>query len=168
MSPVSRRMPPPLFTWTASTSGPAALARAALRQALVQRGLPDDIIDDAVLAVSELVANASEHATAPYELRLRETVAEIICEVLDGDSRIPRIPHRSAAAPFAPKQEDRGGGLDALQGVLSERGRGLQIVEYLSGGCWGFKAARPIGKIAWLAIPLQRSVREEVGLDDLS
>jgi hypothetical protein len=66
-------------------------------------------------------------------------------------------------APFVPNPEDRGGGLDALQEVLSERGRGLQIIEYLSGGCWGFKAAPPHGKIAWLAIPLQQSGRGKGG-----
>jgi anti-sigma regulatory factor (Ser/Thr protein kinase) len=157
MRPVSRRVPPPLCSWTSSTPEPAALARAVLRRALVRLGLPDEAVDDAVLGVSELVANACEHAIGPYELRLRETVAEIICEVRDGDPRIPRIPHRPVVAPFAPNSEDRGGGLDALQAVLSERGRGLQIIEYLSGGCWGFKAAPPHGKIAWLAIPLQRS-----------
>jgi anti-sigma regulatory factor (Ser/Thr protein kinase) len=109
-------------------------ARTALRQALGGLDLGCETIDDAVLAVSELVANASAYATGPYELRMRRTDAEVICEVQDADPRIPDIPHPPSAAPFVAKQEDCGGGLEALQVALTERGRGLQIVDYLSGG----------------------------------
>lgn len=48
-----------------------------------------EAVDGAVLAVSELVANAVEYAVGPYELRLRRTASDVICEVVDQDTRIP-------------------------------------------------------------------------------
>ncbi|WP_413470720.1 ATP-binding protein [Streptomyces sp. C8S0] len=54
-----------------------------------------------VLAASELVANATEHAVGPYEIRLRRTTAEVLCEVEDHDPRIPELSF-PAAAPYAP------------------------------------------------------------------
>lgn len=91
---------------------------------MAQLGCDSEAIDDAVLAASELVANASEHAVGPYELRLRRTAAELLCEVQDGDPRIPEIPAFPAVAPFEPDPDARGGGLDALLELLAERGRG--------------------------------------------
>lgn len=154
MSPTPHPTPLLLCSWTSSTPEPTVAARTALRQALGGLDLGCETIDDAVLAVSELVANASAYATGPYELRMRRTDAEVICEVQDADPRIPDIPHPPSAAPFVAKQEDCGGGLEALQVALTERGRGLQIVDYLSGGCWGFRRTPPEGKVAWVAIPV--------------
>ncbi len=79
-----------LCTW--AVAGPEAIsaARAALRRALAGLGLRDESIGDAVLAVSELVANAGVHARGPYELRVRRTAVGVVCEVRDRDSRIPR------------------------------------------------------------------------------
>ena len=142
-----------LCTWTSCTPNPASMARAALRQVLGQMGFPGELISDLVLAVSEAVANASVHAVGPYELRLRCTAAEIICEVHDGDPRIPQIPDFRAAPEFVPQDAHRGGGLDALCAVLSERGRGLCLVHELTNGAWGFRSGKR-SKVLWLAWPL--------------
>lgn len=51
-----------------------------------------EAVNGAVLSVSELVANAVEYVAGPYELRLRRTASDVICEVVDQDPRIPEIP----------------------------------------------------------------------------
>lgn len=68
-----------------------------------------------LLAASVLVTNASGHAVGRYELRLRRTAAEIICEVLDHDPRMPELPGFPTTAPFPPAPQHHGGGLDALR-----------------------------------------------------
>ncbi len=139
-----------VWRWTSCTPDAPAQARVALRCALHQLGVEGEVISDAVLAVSEFVANAVEHAVGPYEMRLRRTAAEVICEVEDHDPQIPAIPAFPATAPYAPAKENRGGGLEALCAVLSERGRGLHIVHELTHGAWGFWS-RAETKTAWFA-----------------
>ncbi|GAA1919035.1 hypothetical protein GCM10009753_59500 [Streptantibioticus ferralitis] len=121
------------------------------------RGLPDETASDAVLAVSELVANATEHANGPYELWLRGTPVYLVCEVHDRDPRVPQLPVSPATMPFAPVLKDRGGGLSALCVLLAERGRGLQIVHHLSRGLWGYRLSGNGTKVAWIAIPAEWS-----------
>ncbi|MFG3370547.1 ATP-binding protein [Streptomyces sp. NPDC048156] len=157
-SPPSPR-PRPMVTnpcvvlrWTSCTPNPTAQARAALRRILDQLGLSGEAIGDAVLAVSELVANATEHAPGPYELRLRLSAAEYVCEIEDRDPHVPGIPAFPSGAPFAPDPEGRGGGLDALLDLLAERGRGLSIVNELTRGAWGFRCTRTT-KVAWALFP---------------
>ncbi|MGW3952885.1 ATP-binding protein [Streptomyces sp. NPDC004752] len=140
-----------LWRWTSYTPDAPAQARATLRCALDQLGFGGEAISDAVLAVSELAANATQHAVGPYELRLRRTAAGVICEVEDHDPRIPEVPAFPATAPYAPARENRGGGLEALCAVLSESGRGLHIVHELTKGAWGFRG-REKTKTAWFAV----------------
>jgi anti-sigma regulatory factor (Ser/Thr protein kinase) len=142
-----------VWRWTSCTQNAPSHVRAALRRALAQLGYEGEAISDVVLAVSELAANADEHAVGPYELRLRRTAGECICEVVDHDPRIPEIPSLPQGAPFAPVESDRGGGIDALCALLAERGRGLQIVHELTKGAWGFRRQRGT-KVAWVALPL--------------
>lgn len=141
--------------WTRCTPDAPANARAKLRRVLNLQGMSAEDACDAVLAVSELVANATVHAPGPYEMRLRRAAAEYICEIEDGDPQIPTIPAFPVVAPFAPNPEGRGGGLDALLEMLSERGRGLHIVDELTGGAWGFKRTGT-SKVAWAAFPCAR------------
>ncbi|MFE3410309.1 ATP-binding protein [Streptomyces mirabilis] len=68
-----------LWRWTSCTPDAPAHARFTLGCALDQLGFDEAVISDAVLAVSELVANAAEHAVGPYEMRLRRTAAGVIC-----------------------------------------------------------------------------------------
>ncbi|MFF4960218.1 ATP-binding protein [Streptomyces sp. NPDC001222] len=141
-----------VWRWTDRTPNASAQARVALRCALDQLGYDSEVINDAVMAVSEFVANAIEHAVGPYEMRLRHTAAELICEVEDHDPRIPPILDFPDSAPFAPAETDRGGGLEALCALLAERGRGLRIVHELTNGAWGF-CSQGARKTAWFAIP---------------
>ncbi|GGO99193.1 ATP-binding protein [Wenjunlia tyrosinilytica] len=154
MKPHHTACAPPfvVWRWTSCTPNALAQARAALRCALDQLGYEGEVISDVVLAVSEFVANAMEHAVGPYEMRLLRTAAEVICEVEDRDPHIPAIPVFPADAPFTLVREDRGGGLEALCALLSERGRGLHIVHELTKGTWGFRSWRGT-KTAWLALP---------------
>ncbi|WP_079085105.1 ATP-binding protein [Streptomyces dysideae] len=141
-----------VWRWTSCTPNAPAQARSALRCALDQLGFDGEVISDAVLAVSEFVTNATQHAVGPYEMRLRRTAAEVICEVEDHDPRIPEIPTFPATAPYAPAEENRGGGLEALCTLLSEHGRGLHIVHELTKGAWGFQS-RKTTKTAWFVLP---------------
>lgn len=156
--------PPPsrelLCGWTDCAPNPAARSRRALHIALVLWGLATETINDAVLATSELVANATEHAIGPYELWLCRTGARLICEVHDHDPRIPELPAFPSTAPFLPDPQSRGGGLEALCFLLSERGRGLQIVDHLSKGCWGFDLLDDGKKVAWVAFPVELTEKD--------
>ncbi|MFE9555442.1 ATP-binding protein [Streptomyces sp. NPDC006703] len=151
-----------LYRWTSCTPNPAAQARMKLRCALSQLGLPGELISDGVLAVSELVANASEHALGPYELRLRRMVGTLMCEVLDHDPRIPHLAEFPSATPFEAKPQSCGGGLDALLALLSERGRGLHIVHELTRGAWGFRTSGNGTKVVWIALPLRNAGPDSV------
>ncbi|MFD4644789.1 ATP-binding protein [Streptomyces sp. NPDC058441] len=141
-----------VLRWTSCTPNASAQARAALRRTLGQLGLRGEAISDAVLAVSELVANATEHAPGPYEMRLWITATDYICEIEDRDPQVPEIPAFPSDPPFAPAPEGRGGGLDALLELLAERGRGLSIVNELTRGAWGFTCTRTT-KVAWARFP---------------
>ncbi|GGJ53053.1 ATP-binding protein [Streptomyces brasiliensis] len=138
-----------VWRWTSTTCNAPAQARVALRCALDELGYDGEVISDVVLAVSEFVANATEHAVGPYELRLRRTGTEVICEVEDHDPRIPAVPPFPATAPYAPVEEHRGGGLKALCALLSERGRGLRIVHELTKGVWGSRVRRVRRRPGW-------------------
>ncbi|MEU5646392.1 ATP-binding protein [Streptomyces milbemycinicus] len=113
-------------------------------------------MSDVVLAASEFVANAVEHAVGPYEMRLRCTATEVICEIEDHDPRIPAIPDFSAVAPFSLPEESRDSDLEASCALLSERGRGLRIVHELTQGAWGFHGQKR-SKTAWLVFPTPRT-----------
>jgi anti-sigma regulatory factor (Ser/Thr protein kinase) len=95
----------------------AAQARSTVRRALAAWGMTG-LSADAELLASELVANATEHASGtPVSLALHrrqvtvDHVAGIVCEVSDGS---PLIPQPRAA------------------GLNDERGRGLAIVAALA------------------------------------
>ncbi|MFE2440495.1 ATP-binding protein [Streptomyces sp. NPDC059426] len=159
---MSDGVPVVLWRWHGGELGALARARAVLGYALSGLGYDGESVSDAVLVVSELVANAVEHAVGPYELRLRRTALNVICEVVDHDPRIPEIPSFAVGALFAPVEEDRGGGLEALCALLSERGRGLHIVHELTRGAWGFR--RLLGtKAAWFALSLPASGEDWFG-----
>ncbi|WP_063742120.1 ATP-binding protein [Streptomyces yerevanensis] len=158
--PTLSATPSVVWCWTSCTPNAPHQARVALRCALDQLGYDGDVISDAVLAVSEFVANATEHAVGPYELRLRRTATEVICEVEDHDPRIPEVPALPATAPYAPAEEDRGGGLEALCALLTERGRGLHIVHELTRGAWGFRSQKRT-KTAWLALPAELPLTQD-------
>lgn len=131
----------------------------ALRGALKVLAVPEDIIEDVLLAASELVANATEHAHGPYEITLRATAKDLMCEVYDYSPEIPEIPAFPPGGLIDPDPEDRGGGLEALSARMAERGRGLYIVHRLTNGAWGFRLPGDGTKAAWMAIPSANAER---------
>lgn len=146
-----------LLRWNDGATHAVSEARSALRHALTFHGLRTSAVDDAVLAASELVGNAVEHAIGPYELWLRQKERELIVEMHDRDASLPCIPAsfpRAAAAAAA--REDYP--LPRALGLDAERGRGLLVVETLTGGSWGFRLAGGSGrdtwkKVAWMSVP---------------
>ncbi|HJP75250.1 MAG TPA: ATP-binding protein [Pseudonocardiaceae bacterium] len=89
--------------------------------------LPPELGEDLLLVVTELVANAYEHGTAPRSLRLRrDDSSHVVVEVDDAAPNPPVVGH------------------SRLDG---NRGRGLTIVSALAER-WGVRALRA-GKTVW-------------------
>jgi anti-sigma regulatory factor (Ser/Thr protein kinase) len=88
----------------------AALARRLVSQALSRPPHPagEQVVRRAILATSELVANAVRHARQPLALEVRRTSAGWVIAVTDGDETEPQ-----------PRQPD----------PMSENGRGLLIID---------------------------------------
>jgi PAS domain S-box-containing protein len=109
---------------------PSSVSRA---RRLVAAALDDlgrtELVDDAALAVSELVTNALVHAGTPMEVVVCQRNAEVVIEVVD-DS--PRLPFRRHHAD------------------LAGTGRGLRLVEQLT-SAWGARQ-RPPGKAVWILL----------------
>ncbi|MGH8825759.1 MAG: ATP-binding protein [Jiangellaceae bacterium] len=108
-------------------------ARHLVRDDLVQRGLPTRVVEDCLLVVSELVANAVRHA------RPRSSVAR-----LNGAGEI-RLRWTSSAARVWIAVTD-GGGRDrphiAATSLADIRGRGLAIVDSVAAE-WGVTNSGP-------------------------
>ncbi|NRQ30290.1 ATP-binding protein [Nonomuraea sp. NN258] len=113
-------------------------SRSIVRAELSGLGLPAELVDDAVLMVSELITNAFLYGAAPYELVLHVDTEEIRCAVVDSNTALPEP---GAADPRA------------------EHGRGLHIVAALSEGFYGCHPQRYVtspgllGKATWFALP---------------
>ncbi|MFI7133300.1 ATP-binding protein [Nonomuraea sp. NPDC050153] len=113
-------------------------ARAVIRDELSALSLCSDLVDDAVLMVSELITNALMYGDAPYELVLHIDAKEIMCVVLDSSPLLPE--------PAPPDER-------------AEHGRGLRIIARLSDGFYGCHPQRYVthpelvGKATWFALP---------------
>jgi hypothetical protein len=92
----------------------------------------DDLVECAELGVSELVANAIIHASAPFKVRVRGTASHPRIEVVDGSTSppVPPIPHAD----------------DDLD-LLLTFGRGLSMVAQCA-VAWG-ATIEADGKIVW-------------------
>jgi anti-sigma regulatory factor (Ser/Thr protein kinase) len=108
-------------------------ARAFVKAALQGWEMPADLVRDAVLLATELVANAIVHGRAPIELRVRRGAVEITLEVDDGATVLPR--------KLRLDPED-------------EHGRGLQLVAIVADR-WGTRPLRD-GKTVWCVLPVAR------------
>jgi anti-sigma regulatory factor (Ser/Thr protein kinase) len=115
-------------------------ARAIIRRELSALCLSADLVDDAVLMVSELVTNAFMYGDGPYELVLHIDAKEIMCVVVDSSPILPELSPPDLAA---------------------EHGRGLRIIARLSDGFYGCHPQRyvthpgRVGKATWFALPRQ-------------
>ncbi|WP_155884520.1 ATP-binding protein [Actinomadura flavalba] len=99
-------------------------------------GFPTEVIEDVRLVASELVTNAIAHAagSAGVLLRLYRCEGGAVVEVWDADAnKVPEIGEPD---------------------VVHESGRGLFIVNSLTGGMWGWqRLADNKGKATWARIP---------------
>ncbi|MFJ9591079.1 ATP-binding protein [Streptomyces acidicola] len=96
-------------------------------------------IDDAVIVIGELIANAARHALQPRNQNETTTTAwlglvrrhqAVICAVADPSPCLPE-----------PRQPDQ----------LSEGGRGLRIIEAMSSS-WGYSPPQSSGKMVWARV----------------
>ncbi|MGZ4478167.1 MAG: SpoIIE family protein phosphatase [Nocardioidaceae bacterium] len=119
--------PDPVVTWEVRPEADAVhKARRAASRALRDWALPQWLVDDVTLVVSEMVTNALRHGRPPVSLRLRRARSSLVLEVWDGAAFLPRR--------LRPTPEDEGG-------------RGVQLMALLADR-WG---ARPLstGKATW-------------------
>ena len=115
-------------------AGPAAgsQARTVVRRLCAEAGIDANGTEVALLIAHELVANAVEHGAGTPELTLALDDARLRIEVTDHDATVP------TPSP--------------LSDELTERGRGLMLVETLSSS-WGVDPS-PEGKTVWCEIDL--------------
>lgn len=111
-------------------AGPAAarIARGAVREVLAGTAH----VDDAMLATSELTANAVQHGGGAVDLRIHTGAGAVAIEVCDGN---PRAHPRVIEAP-----------------VMSVAGRGMSIVDVIAAH-WGVTVRAGI-KSVWCEFPL--------------
>ena len=127
--PTTLQLPP-------DASAPRCARRYVQRQA---NELPDDLVADAMLIVSELVANAVMHGRPEIWLHVRSTPSGIALGVQDAGEALP-----PTTVP-----------LDGLPDGL--HGRGLRIVAALA-STWGVQPTSE-GKLVWFelhAVPSER------------
>ena len=114
----------------ASEASSVGEARRVLRQAVADAKIDDGTwVDDALIAISEIVTNALVHAGTPIGLTIRVDDTGVRVEVADGSPHPPR---------------PRG------YAVTAGTGRGLSLVEELV-GAWGSQPDEP-GKVVWFEL----------------
>ncbi len=118
---VVRRLPP--------ERGSLAAARRLVTGCCTGWDLPD-LNDDATLIVSELVANAVEHAGTKMLLLVSRRRDGVHIAVCDEDPALPRVPEHDE--------------------VLHLRGRGLMLIEAIT-HCWGAMPTAT-GKVVWATL----------------
>ena len=125
--------PVPAQTVFALPADSAAPATARRRLGEHAEGLPQQLIDDALLLVSELVTNAVQHGQPDIVLTIRPNPPGIGVSVRDGGAEEP-VPPTDEPDP------------------LDLHGRGLHIVDALSSS-WGVEPVEPPpGKIVWFEL----------------
>jgi anti-anti-sigma factor len=120
---------------TSIGSGPEAPRRARELLRTLSGALPDEVIDDLALLVSELVTNSFRHARiesgAPIGVRVQRTGTGVRVEVSDAGA----------------------GDLPEVRKPSGEGGWGLRIVQELSND-WGVARAADGGAVVWFEIEL--------------
>jgi anti-sigma regulatory factor (Ser/Thr protein kinase) len=101
-------------------------ARRFATEILQRWGVGPKVTDDLVLMTSELVTNAVDHGAPPVALHLASTSSEVLLEVEDGGSRLPRLMHPGPTEP---------------------RGRGVSLVSSVATS-WGTRRTSE-GKVVW-------------------
>jgi DNA-binding NarL/FixJ family response regulator len=106
--------------------GSVRKARRFVRETLDQWDLLG-MLDDALLVVSELAANAINHADSDYRVRLSTTPQSLRIEVRDGGAGTPEPQPRS---------------------MTNEHGRGLLMVAAIAAS-WGIERSEETHKLVW-------------------
>ncbi|MFE2032969.1 ATP-binding protein [Streptomyces scopuliridis] len=121
------------------TARSVPLARSVLEAAMSKWDVDSGTRDDVLLVVGELSANAVTHARKfpgrQWRLAVVPNPEVIRVEVSDADAER----HPELSPPSDREQGD------------TERGRGLELVDTLTGGAWGV-AERIVGKTVWAQI----------------
>lgn len=115
-----------------------AKARQFVKQRLRQWGIGEPL-DDALLVVSELAANALTHAQSSYSVRLSATPHVLRIEVDDSGAGTPE------PQPLTETEE---------------HGRGLHLVDALAAS-WGMESAESGGKRVWAELALPATAAAE-------
>ncbi|MCS7481339.1 ATP-binding protein [Umezawaea endophytica] len=113
------------------SSATPRLARGFVRDTCERWGVPE-ILDQAVLVVSELVENAVQHTGSAPSLRLELRPGQFAVAVHDEDPTMPKL------RPLTPDQPG---------------GRGLPLVQAVS-KAWGASPSPRGGKVIWAVLPL--------------
>jgi anti-sigma regulatory factor (Ser/Thr protein kinase) len=114
------------------TASSAGQARSFCRDTCADWGLARTFASTTTDVVSELVANASQHAAGPVVVSLERATDEVLVRVWDNSLEPPRVvPYRAG---------------------VSERGIGLRLVSQLT-SAWGW-AEQEGGKQVWAQIAL--------------
>jgi anti-sigma regulatory factor (Ser/Thr protein kinase) len=114
------------------------LSRAVVTDVLLGVGLPE-LVDTAVLLVSELVTNALRYGGGPRELLVQVDGEAVDVGVRDSS---PQPPH--------PVAQGGPGAVLVVNGGLAENGRGLLLVELLADS-WGWRPENG-GKLVWFRL----------------
>ena len=113
-------------------------ARRFVKQQVAAWGITGPL-DDALLVVSELAANALTHARSSYRLRLSATAMVLRIEVDDAGAGTPE------PQPLTDTEE---------------HGRGLHLVDALAAS-WGMESGESGGKRVWAELALPAPVAAE-------
>jgi anti-sigma regulatory factor (Ser/Thr protein kinase) len=105
-------------------------ARSCTAAALGAWGLPESVLDDVALLLTELTANAVRHGRGVVSVELDLDGDRLTVRVCDGAEAAPLLKHAS---------------------VEDEGGRGLWLVEAIADS-WGWDAATPGGKVVWFEV----------------
>ena len=126
--------PPQKMAWRGFRSEEVSVgdARDYVTNVLAGWSIDASVVDDVVLATSELMTNAVIHGRPPVELRLRRAPGYLVLYVHDGAALPPR--------KLRPQPED-------------ELGRGVQLVALLSES-WGSRSSKQ-GKSVWCTFRLR-------------
>ena len=110
--------------------GGVRAARDAARSWLASQGVIEDLIERAVLVVSELVTNAIRHAASGWVLAIEQRPDRSVrIRVADSGPGEPQIP-------------------SAIATDEATSGRGLALVAELS-DAWGWHRSSDDGKVVW-------------------
>ncbi|MEV7182602.1 ATP-binding protein [Kitasatospora sp. NPDC093102] len=180
----------PTSSTMAVPHGPASVgvARRRLRRDLGDRQIPEPVIDDAVLILSELLSNACRYARplGPLPALGRSARAEVLGQVLVG---LPSGAHSAQGRESAEGSDEPHGGvlirwqmhadgvltlevtdggaatrpLPASPSLTSRGGRGLSIVDQLASD-WGVRDA-PGEVTVWAALPARARHARHTGGD---